>query len=97
MTQQSAEEAAHVYARAVVAGDFAAMLQRMTPEALAKGMQIDNGALTVTAYDLIARGSDGEDFWFDFFYQTEDGPLSLRERFGKIDGEWKLVDVERLD
>ena len=96
MTEQSAEEAASVHARAVVAGDIGASLRGMTPDAWAKTVEIGNTNWDFSSYELRPQGRDGDDYIFDITYHREDGPLSLRERFRKIDGEWKLVDVERV-
>lgn len=96
MMGQSAKEAAHAHARAVVAGDFGTMVRGMTPEALAKAMQLGGTTLVVTAYDLTSQAHDGDDYLFDISYQMDLGPLTWRERFRKIDGEWKIVDIERI-
>ena len=97
MTEQSAEEAASVHARAVVAGDIGASLRGMTPDAWAKTVEIGNATWDFSSYELRPQGRDGDDYIFDIIYRWEDGTLTLRERFGKIDGDWKLVDVELLD
>ena len=95
MTPHDPEAAAHAHARALIAGDFAAALRGMTPEALAKAMSVGNMTWTVTAYELTSRGQDGDDHVFDVAYQTDLGPLSLRYRFRDVGGEWKVVDIER--
>ena len=33
---------------------------------------------------------------FDVALQTDLGTLTLRERFRQIDGQWKMVDIERV-
>ena len=48
MSQQSAEEAAHAQARALIAGDFGTAIRGMTPEALARAMAVGNTTWTVT-------------------------------------------------
>ena len=95
MTASGPEAAAHAHARALIAGDFAAALRGMTPEALAKAMSVGNTTWTVTAYELTSRGQDGDDHVFDVAYQTDLGSLSLRYRFRDVGGEWKIVDIER--
>ena len=97
MTEQSAEEAAAVHARAVVAGDIGACLRGMTPDAWAKTVEIGNANWDYSSYELTPQGRDGDDYIFDITYHWEDGTLTLRDRFRKIDGDWKLVDVELLD
>ncbi len=94
--EQSAEEAAHTRARAVVDGDYGTMIRGMTPEALGKAMQVGKATLIVTAYDLTSQACDGDDYLFHITYETDLGPLTLRERFREIDGEWKMVDIDRI-
>ncbi len=96
MSQQRAEEAAHAQARALIAGDIGTAVRGMTPEALGKAMAVGNTTWTVMAYDLGFRGRDGDDYVFDVSLQTDLGPLTLRERFREIDGEWKMVDIARI-
>lgn len=96
MNEAGAEEAAHAHARAIVTGDYGTMLHRMTPDALARAIEIGNTSWNSTAYELTPQGGDGDAYVFDITYQTDVGPLSLRERFCQIDGTWKLVDLERI-
>jgi len=95
MTETGPEEAAHAHARALIAGDFGAAVRAMTPDALAKAMQVGNMSWTVTGYELTPQGQDGDDYLFSIAYQTDLGPLSLRYRLRDIGGEWKVVDIER--
>lgn len=95
MTEQSAEEAAHAHARAVVTGDYGAMIRSMTPGGLAKAMAVGNTTWTDLSYELALQERDGDDYVFHITYRTDLGPLTLRERFRQIDGEWKVVDIER--
>ncbi len=95
MPESSPEEAAHAHARATVAVDLAAAFGDMTPEALAKAMQVGNTSWTLTGYALAAQGRDGDDYVFDVTYESDLGTLPLRYRFRQIDGDWKVVDVER--
>ena len=97
MTEQSAEEAAAVHARAVVAGDIGASLRGMTPDAWAKTVEIGNTNWDFSSYELRLQGRDGDDYIFDTTYHWEEGTLTLRDRYRSIDGVWKLVDVERLE
>lgn len=96
MMEQSAEEAAHAVARAVVAGDYGTMIGSMTPEGLAKAMEIGTTTWDDLSYELALKERDGEDYIFDITYHTDQGPLTLRERFRNIDGAWKIVDIERI-
>lgn len=66
----------------------------MTPDALARSMEIGNTSWDLTSYELSAQGKDGDDYIFDVTYETDEGTLSLREWFRYIDGAWKMVDIE---
>ena len=96
MDEQRAEQASRTHAHAIVQGDFGTMIRGMTPEGLAKAMVIGNGALRVSSYELVHRERDGDDFVFHVIFETELGPVTFGERFRLIDGEWKMVDVERV-
>ena len=95
MTEQSPEEAAHAHARAVVSGDIGATVRGLTPEGLARAMEIGNTSWQYSGYDVAPQGSDGEDYLFDIIYQTDLGLLRLRYRLRDVGGEWKVVDIER--
>ena len=95
MADQSLDEAAHAHARAVVANDIGATVRSMTPDGLAKAMEVENATWGYESYELAYAGQDGEDHLFDITYHTDLGPLHLRDRFRLIDGSWKVVDVER--
>ena len=92
-----AEEAARAHAQAVVAGYIGATVLGMTPDALAKAMLLGNTTWIYFGSDVAPAGCDGEDCLFDITYQTDQGPFTLRDRFRRIEGEWKVVDIERLD
>ena len=96
MAEQSAEEAAHTLARFTVTADIGAFVRGMTPDALAKAMEIGNTIWSFSSYELRPQGRDGDDYIFDITYDWKEGSLSLRERFRSIGGEWKLVDLERV-
>lgn len=95
MPETSPEEAAHAHARATVAGDIGKIILSMTPDGLAKAMEVGNTTWNVAGYELSVEGQDGEDQLFRIRYETDAGPLTLRYRFRDIDGDWKIVDVER--
>jgi len=97
MTDQAVEEAAHAYARAVVAGDIGTTVRGMTPDALAKAMLLGNTTWTYTGYELAVYGHEGEDYVFDITFRTDLGPMPLRYRFRHLDGVWKVADVEKSD
>ncbi|MDZ4278134.1 MAG: hypothetical protein U1B78_03235 [Dehalococcoidia bacterium] len=93
--QEGAEEAAHAQSRAVLSGDMGAIVHGMTPEGFAKAMEIGNTSWNSTGYEMVPLGREDDAYVFDITFQTEAGPLTLRERFRQIDGAWKMVDIER--
>jgi hypothetical protein len=60
-------------------------------------MQIGNTTWTYLGYHLAPHGRDGDDYLFDATYQTDLGHLGMRYRLRLIDGEWKVVDMDRID
>ena len=97
MSEQSAEEVAHAHASAVVAGDIGTTVRSMTPDALAKAMQLGNTSWVYFSYELERSSQDGEDHLFDVLYTTDIERLKLRYRFRRLDGRWTVVDLDRLD
>jgi hypothetical protein len=95
MPARTPEDAAHAHARATVAGDLGTVFRAMTPEALARAMQLGNTEWRLSGYELTGHSQNGDDYLFDILYQTEIGPLALRYRFREIEGDWKVVDVEK--
>jgi len=96
MADQSVEEAAHAHARAVVANDIGAVVRSMTPDGLAKAMEIGNTTWGYQSYELANAREDGPDHLYEITYTTDLGPLRLRDRFRLISGQWKVVDVELI-
>ena len=95
MADQTAEEAAHAYARAVVGGDMQTILRYLTPDALAKLMRImGHTYFKYFSYELAAQGPDGDDRLVDVTYQTELGPVRFRYRLHPTEGAWKIGDIE---
>ena len=95
MSQDAAEAAAHAQVRAIIARDFGAAIRAMTPEGLAKAMEVGNTTWHVVSYDLALQAREGEDYVFQVSLHTDAGPLVLLERFREVDGQWKMVDIER--
>lgn len=95
MTEQTAEEAAHAYAQAVVALDLRATILALTPEAFGKTLLLGNQGEEYDSYELKAASEDGEDHLFDVAYTGKSAKLNLRYRFRTVDGEWKVVDLEK--
>jgi hypothetical protein len=96
MNEQSAEEAAHAHAHAVISNDIGATVRSMTAEAFGKAMELGNKSWNYTGFEVKAAGCDGADYVFEITYQTDLGALRLRDRFRQVDGVWKVVDLEQL-
>jgi hypothetical protein len=95
MPADSAEDAAHAHARATVAVDLGTVFRNMTPEALARAMQLGNTEWRLSGYEISGQARDGDDYLFDIRYQSDIGPVPVRYRFREIDGARKVVDVEK--
>jgi len=95
MPENTAEEAARAHAEATIAVDLRTTLRDMTPEAMAKAMQLGNTSWTFTSFELAEQGRDGDDHLFRITYDTEDGPLPLTYRLRDVDGAWRVVDIDR--
>ena len=95
--EQEAEAAAHVHARSIVEGDMGTMVRGMTPDGLASAMTLGNTNWNPSSYELALSAAEDGDFVYWITYQTQDGPLALHERFRRLDGEWKVVDVALAD
>lgn len=88
-----AAETAHRHAQDVVNGNMAAVMGDLTPEALAKAMQMGGGPQGVTGYDLVDGGADGDDHLFEITYQAAVGPMTIASRWRDVSGAWKIVDL----
>ena len=95
-TSASAEAAARAHAEAVVTNNIGAVVLGMTADAFAKAMDVGNTTWGYLSFELAAHGQDGDDYLFDITYKTDQGPFTLRDRFRRIDGEWKVVDLEQI-
>jgi hypothetical protein len=95
-TLASAEAAARAHAEAVVSNNIGAVVLGMTADAFAKAMDVGNTTWGYTGFDLAAHGQNGDDYLFDITYKTDQGPFTLRDHFRRIDGEWKVVDLEQM-
>lgn len=97
MPEQSAEETAHTYAKAVVSGDFGKTLRLMTVDAFGKSMTLGLTSWRYTSYELIPEGGEGDEQVFVLSLQGKHETVRLRDHFRLIEGEWKLDDIERLE
>ena len=97
MDEQTVELAARAHAQSIIDGDLGTTVRSMTPDGLAKAVEVGNSSWSFSSYELTAHEQDGDDHLFDIAYQTDLGPMLLRDRFRLIDGVWKVVDVVRVD
>lgn len=93
--EQNAEAAARVHAQSIIDGDYGTMVRSMTPDGLASAMALGNTTWEPASFELKLSAADDNDYVFHITYQTKTGPLALSERLRQIDGEWKVVQVER--
>ncbi len=98
MPEQSAEEAVRSYGRAVVEGDMGVIVSSMTPDGMARLMEIsDREWFSYSDYELTQEARDGDDYLFDVAYETSLGsPLQMRYRVRDVGGSWKVVDDEQI-
>ena len=96
MAKQSAEDAAHAHASAVVAGDVGPVILGMTPDGFAKAVEIGNTNWDFVSYDVLSQSNEGDDPVFEIAYVTTTDRFTIRYRFREIDGAWKVTDMERL-
>lgn len=97
MAEQTPEEAARTHAQSIVDGDLGKTVRSMTPDGLARAMEVGNSSWSFSSFELTGHTEDGGDHLFDITYGTDMGILRLRDRFSLIDGQWKVVDVQQID
>jgi len=97
MPDQTAEEAAHEYSQAVIAGDIGTSLRKMTSDAFGQMMDIGNDTWDFAGYEIEDAGLEGATHVFNVTYRSREGDLRLRQRYQQIDGVWLLVDLDRID
>jgi hypothetical protein len=95
---QSAEEAADRLGRAVVAGDMATILRCVTPDGLARLMELSGRRwFNYFGYTLGLTTVEGDDRLVQIEYDTDlEEPHVLRYRFQQFQDGWKAVDIERV-
>lgn len=94
---EQAEEAARVLGAAVVKGDLGTTVRSMTPDGLAKLMEISGRTwFNYSDFHVQTHGADGDDLLIDILYETDLEPLTLRYRFRQVEGQWKVADLERI-
>jgi hypothetical protein len=98
MPNENAEQAALNYAQAVLAGDMPTILRYLAPDALGQQLVIlGRSYFRYLSYQVALHTQEGDDYVFDITYQTDEAPITLRNRF-RIEGDaWKIVDLSRPD
>ena len=98
MTDRTVEQAAEEFAQGAVNGDMATTLRLTTPDGLASVSDATGSTwFKYLSYEALSPSPDSDDYLVEIRYQTDIGPRKLRYRFRNIDGEWKVVEAERLD
>jgi hypothetical protein len=106
MTQDAptAREAAERNAKAVMAGDLTQVMADITPEAMAKLMQLGSQAQasgapnpaampSIQSYTIEDVGDDDEGSTFRVTFVSAAGKATLETRWQQVMGHWKVVDV----
>ncbi|MEX1255501.1 MAG: hypothetical protein WEE64_14275 [Dehalococcoidia bacterium] len=98
MPNETAEQAALKYAQAVLAGDMPTVLRYLSPDALGQQLEIlGRSYFRYLSYDVALHAQEGDDHVFDITYQTDDAPITLRNRF-RLDGDaWRIIELTRPD
>lgn len=96
----TAREAAEQNARAVMAGNLAAIMGQLTPEALGQMMQLGSqGGMSpaqmpsIEGYEIEEAGSDGESETFHVTFRSAAGNATLSARWEQIMGQWKITAI----
>ena len=98
MTERTVEQAIEELAEAAVHGDMATTLRLTTPAGLASMSDATGTAwFKYLSYEALPPSPAGDDYLVEIRYESDIGPRKLRYRFRDIDGEWMVVDAERLD
>src|SRR2546428_8284699 len=91
----SIDDIVHRHGKAIVSMDIAQIMNDLMPEAMMKLQQAAGGgtAIQINGYEILGSSADGEDYLYDVKYI---GPQSftVRARWSKVGGEWKVVDAE---
>lgn len=103
MTQPStAREAAERNAKAIMEGNLSQLMADITPEVLAQVMAMGAQApagLSITqmpniqAYDIAAKGQEGEAEVFDVTFRSDVGSATIAASWKQVMGQWKIVNV----
>jgi hypothetical protein len=102
--ESTVREAAERNARAVMAGDLSQVMADITPEAMAKLMQMgaqaqESGAPnpaampSIQSYELELVGEDEEGATYRVTFVSSAGSATLDARWQQVMGQWKIVNV----
>jgi hypothetical protein len=98
MPNETAEQASQNYAKAVLAGEMPIILRYLSPDALGQQLEIvGRSYFRYISYQVALHAQEGDDYVFDTTYQTDDVPITLRNRFRVEGAAWKIVQVQRPD
>lgn len=100
----TARDAAERNARAVMTGDLTRVMADITPEAMAKLMQMGAEAQAaghptpttmpnIDSYEVVDDESDANGSTFHVTFVAPIGRATVKTRWEQLLGEWKLVDI----
>jgi hypothetical protein len=91
-------------ANAVMTGNFAQLMADITPEALAKLMQMAptggpglSSLPAITGYKVDYQGGDGEMVRYRALFTSETGAASFVTTWKQVLGQWKVVDFSDVN
>ncbi|MFQ6020067.1 MAG: hypothetical protein ACE5KW_04850 [Dehalococcoidia bacterium] len=89
------DEIVHRHAKAIVTMDIAQIMNDLMPDAMMKLQAAAGGgtAVQINGYEVLGNSREGDDYLYDVKYM---GPtaFTVRARWGKVGGEWKIVDAD---
>lgn len=106
-TPGTAREAAERNARAVMDGDLTQVMADISPDAMAKLMQMGAEAQatgvpnpttmpSIESYEIADVDEAGDGSSFDVTFRSAMGTATVRTTWAQIVGQWKIVDVRLL-
>jgi hypothetical protein len=74
------------------------VLRYLSPDALGQQLEIlGRSYFRYLSYEVALHAQEGDDYVFDVTYQTDEEPITLRNRF-RVEGDaWKIVEITRPD
>ena len=97
MPEISIDEAVRRNCQALVAGDLAAVLNDLTPEAVAQAVAGSGGATMMPAvigYEIVSRQEASGEHRFRISFKGSDHDFEAGITWREVDGAWKITAVD---